>query len=356
MTTISARPVVVEDPADRPAVNSGAATDYRDVVAADPWARVRLALVGLYVVGYVVWFKVYGLIIDRISVLISVAILLVLSHVGRSLSRWGRLAVDGVLYSSMWILYDQSRGIADGLGRPLQVESVRNIDRFLFLGNDPSVWLQRHFYSRAVVRWYDVAGSITYYTHFVVPIAAIVVLWITDRREWVRFMRRFASVLLIACVLFVIVPTAPPWMAAGGSSQHQLQALPALARPTARGWFHLDLTGFVRAWETGLDWTNPVAAMPSLHASFSLFVVVFFFPWVRRWPLRVAFLAFPVAMAFSIVYFAEHYVADVFAGWAIVGASFLVWNRVELRARSRRREMSSAAFATLGSRIAPSPP
>jgi hypothetical protein len=29
------------------------------------------------------------------------------------------------------------------------------------------------------------------------------------------------------------------------------------------------------------------------------------------------------------VYFAEHYVVDVLAGWAVVGASFALWNRVE---------------------------
>jgi hypothetical protein len=31
----------------------------------------------------------------------------------------------------------------------------------------------------------------------------------------------------------------------------------------------------------GLDWGNAVAAMPSLHAAFALFVPAFFLPWLR---------------------------------------------------------------------------
>src|ERR671919_1320627 len=107
------------------------------------------------------------------------------------------------------------RGAGARLGMPLQVESVRDLDRALFLGADPTVWLQRHFYEPDHVRWYDVVGSIVYHTHFVVPVAVIAALWLTDRRAWVRFIRRFATVLFGACIMFVLLPTAPPWMAAG---------------------------------------------------------------------------------------------------------------------------------------------
>ena len=79
-------------------------------------------------------------------------------------------------------------------GFPIQVEAMRDIDRALFAGNDPSVVLQHHFWEKGV-RWWDVGASSTYYTHFVFPVIALAVLWVVSHRQWVRFMKRFATVL-----------------------------------------------------------------------------------------------------------------------------------------------------------------
>ncbi len=179
---------------------------------------------------------------------------------------------------------------------PIQVESVRNIDRFMFFGTDPTVWLQHRFYEGSdSVRWYDVAGSIVYFSHFIVPPVVIATLYIANRHQWGRYMRRFATVLFIACTMFVLLPTAPPWMAAGGRNNLglELDALEPLSRPTGNGWRHIGLGSFVRAWDTGRDWANQVAAMPSLHAAFALFVVVFLFRWVTSWWLRALHAAVP---------------------------------------------------------------
>jgi membrane-associated phospholipid phosphatase len=204
---------------------------------------------------------------------------------------------------------------------------VRNIDRFLFFGTDPSVWLQRHFYDSSNVRWYDVVGSVVYFSHFVVPTVVIVVLWITDRLQWVRWMRRMATVLAIACIAFVLVPTVPPWLAGEGG----YHALPTLARPAGRGWFHVGLGVFTHAWSAGRKWTNPIAAMPSLHAAMSMLVVVFFWPRISSGWMRAVLATYPLLMALSLVYFAEHYVADVLGGWIIVGGVCLVLRRIETR-------------------------
>lgn len=316
-----------------------------DVVPADPWRGIRFALFAAYGIGYVAWFDAKGLVIDRVSVLICFAILLVIANVGRPLHRWGQLVVDFALYCAMWFPYEETRGAADRLGLPLQVESVRDLDRLLFFGADPSVWLQDHFFEADAVRWYDVVGSIVYYSHFLLPPAAIVILWATNRREWLRFIKRFATTLYIACAMFVLLPTAPPWMAAGGSDEIRLSALAPLHRPTSRGWSHLGLEAFVKAWVSGRDWANQVAAMPSLHAGYALFVVAFFLPWIPNRLVKAALLSFPVVMTIVLAYFAEHYVVDALAGFAIVGFSFLLWNRIERRQRQRRLVVTQQALA-----------
>ncbi|MDG1785900.1 MAG: phosphatase PAP2 family protein, partial [Ilumatobacter sp.] len=289
-----------------------------------------------------------GIIIDRVSVLWSFAIFLTVASVGRPWREWVRSAGDLSLFVAMWLAYDESRGIADGLGMPIQVESVRDLDRFLFFGADPVVELQAAFHRTEVaerivngeavlrtvtdVQWYDVVGSFVYYSHFIVPPIVIGALWLINRHQWVRYMRRFATLLFGACVMFILLPTAPPWMAAGGTNRVglDLEALPPLSRHTGVGWRYVGLGSFVQAWDTGRDWANQVAAMPSLHSAFALFVVVFFWPWVRNPWARVAMLAYPLAMAVALAYFAEHYIVDAIAGWLLVGASFWLWNRIEV--------------------------
>ena len=298
------------------------------------WATIRRILIGVYAVGYIAWFAINGIIIDRISVLWSFAIFLGVASVGKPWSEWRRTATDLGLFVAMWLAYDESRGIADGVGMPIQVESVRDIDRFLLFGNDGPVALQERFLSPAgTVRWYDVIASCVYYSHFIVPPVVLAVLWWRNRDEWVRYMRRFATVIFIACTMFVLLPTAPPWMAGGGSNKPEFQfdALPALRRPTGNGWRHLGLDSFVEAWDTGRDWANEVAAMPSLHSAYALFIVVFFWPRIRPTWLRPLLLTYPLAMAVALMYFGEHYLTDALAGWAAVGIAFLVWNRLEAR-------------------------
>jgi len=317
-------------------------------VSAARWTQIRLALVVAYAIGYMWWFFAYGIIIDRISVLLSVAFFLIIASLGRPPRFWLMMFGDLALFVAMWLVYDESRGVADHMGFPIQVESVRNIDRFLFFGNDGVVWLQDRFYEGAnSVRFYDVIGSMVYYSHFIVPPVVIAVLWFVSRRQWVRYMRRFATLLFSACVLFILVPTAPPWMAAGGRNSLglELEALPPINRPTGNGWRHIGLDGFVKAWDHGRDWANQVAAMPSLHSAFALFVVVFFFPWVRSWPLRALMLLYPLSMAVTLMYFGEHYFADALVGWALVGLSFLVWGRIE-RGLERRRASDGLTAST----------
>lgn len=316
-----------------------------DVVPQDPWRIARLAGFGLFVAGYIWWFVAKGLIIDRISVAISVGIFITIGHVGRPLRRWAWLLIDVLCYCVMWLAYEQTRGGADRAGFPLQVEAPRNIDRFLFFGADPTVWMQQHFYDRNYIHWYDKIASATYFTHFIFPVIALAVLWVTSHREWARFMKRFASLLFVACTMFVLLPTVPPWMAA--DRKHSYRILPPLARHTGRGFSSMGLKGFVNTWNSALDWGNAIAAMPSLHASFALFIPAFFLPRIKPIWLKVLVLTFPLIMAASLVYFGEHYVIDALAGWTIVGLSFLFWGWFERRQRRVRATRARMALTPL---------
>jgi|GEM_PF-346007 len=319
----------------------------------DPFFAVRIALLVLYAGVYAWWTATQGLLLDRISVTISVGVFLLCAFAGKPWRRWATLALDATLYALMWFCYEMTRGAADRIGFPYQGRVVRDIDRVLFLGTDPNVWVQERFYG-SDVRWYDNVASSVYYTHFVVPVVALAALWAVSRVQWVRFMRRFATVLAVSCAMFVVVPTVPPWLAS--SRRYGYDLLPPLERHTARGFYDLGFAGFVRGWQRALDWGNPVAAMPSLHAGFALFVPAFFLPWLRpRWS-KALVLVFPVLMLASLVYFAEHWVVDGIVAFAVVGASFALWNRIEGRQRARRAGRARRALGVPGPRAAPAGP
>ncbi|MFM8847107.1 MAG: phosphatase PAP2 family protein [Actinomycetota bacterium] len=290
--------------------------------------RVRAALLVAYGAVFVWSFQANGLPVARMALLGWVGGAFIVGNVGKPFAKQRQMVLDLELYAAMWLSYDYSRGIADTFGFPLQVEAPRNIDRALFFGTDPNEWMQRHFLESSV-RWYDVVGSLVYFTHFFVPVATSVYLWIRYRDQWVRYMRRFATVLFAGVATYVVLPTAPPWMAS--SNKYPYRIMEPLARPTGRGWNELGLETVNSVLLRGQQWANPTAALPSLHAAFALFVVVFF--WDRlpnRW-WRGASLSFPLAMALSLVYFGEHWVIDVIAGWLYVGASFWFWGRWERR-------------------------
>jgi membrane-associated phospholipid phosphatase len=297
----------------------------------DPWPIVRWILLGTYAICYMVYVWRVGLPIARIAVLISVGIPVLLAQVGRSPRIVLRTIGDLTFYIVMWLAYDRSRGWADELDFPLQVELPAYIDRFLFFGTDPNVWMQRRFYNAGDVRWYDVIGSLIYFTHFLFPVLAAVVLWISSRNQWVRYVRRFATVLFAGVATYIVMPTAPPWMA----SSKPYNLFPELARPTGRGWQELHLKSVSKAFLKGADWSNPTAALPSLHAAFALFVPLFFFTWVVSWKWRSLMLLFPLAMGATLVYFGEHYVTDIVLGWLYVLASFAVWGWWERRRADR---------------------
>lgn len=303
--------------------------------------RLRKLRLGLFIVygSVFVWsFANNGIPVARLAVLAWVAVAFVISSITKPTRQQFQMVGDLTLYAVMWLSYDYSRGIADSLGFPLQVEMPRNVDRFIFFGTDPNVWIQEQFLGESL-RWYDTVGSLVYFTHFLFPVAMSVYFWMRDRSQWVRYIRRFATVLFAGVVTYVVLPTAPPWMAS--STQYPYQILEPLRRTTGRGWNALGLDTVNSVILRGQQWANPTAAIPSLHAAFALFMVVFIWPKVNALWIRILLAAFPVAMALCLVYFAEHYVIDVLAGWAYVAGSFWFWNRWEKKRAAKQTAVDS---------------
>ncbi|WP_033774903.1 phosphatase PAP2 family protein [Salinispora pacifica] len=262
-----------------------------------------------------------------------------------------RFARDWLPVVLLLMLYNLSRGFADNGATPHAYELIV-ADRVMFGwatgGQVPTVWLQQHLY-QPEVRWWDALVSWVYFSHFVVAMAAAAVLWMRDRQRWAAFMRRWAFLCASGLVTYFLYPAAPPWWAA------QNGLLEEVARISTRGWQVFGLHGAGNLLNAGQLASNPVAAMPSLHTAFALFVVLFFLRGTRKrwWPLL---LAYPLAMTFTLVYSGEHYVIDVLVGWVYVGMAFLAVGLAERwwAARRARRAPDQPVAAASGLRASDS--
>jgi hypothetical protein len=137
----------------------------------------------------------------------------------------------------------------------------------------------------------------------------------------------------MAFVTFALFPAAPPWLA---SREGILEETTRLIGPISGDIPFLALS-FEGLYERGTEYANPVAAVPSLHAAYTLLFSLALWPFASR-AVRALLAAYPPAMAFALVYTAEHYLVDILLGWAYTLAAVWVIARIadRLAARSTR--------------------
>lgn len=278
-----------------------------------------------------------GLPRDQVQIIAWVWAAAVVWGVGRPWRRQIEFLRDWIPVLAVLLAYQYSAGVADIMGMPVHVDFAIDVDKAMFAGVLPTHWLQAHLY-RSQVQWYDAVLSVVYFSHFVTCLTIAAVLWFRDRVTWASFMRRFLIASVLGVVGYILFPAAPPWWAA---THDYISAVPRL---TGRGW---DLLGIPTAGAVishGQARGNALAAIPSLHAAFSLLSVVFFMPRIHKrwWPLM---LAYPAAMGFGLVYFGEHYVTDLILGWLLIGAVLIGVHRGECWWAQRRSASEESAQA-----------
>ena len=121
-------------------------------------------------------------------------------------------------------------------------------------------------------------------------------------------------------------------------------------------WQHVGVYPAAALFETSNRYVNDVAAIPSLHAAYTLLVVLFFWSRVPLWA-RLLLLLYPLAMGFTLVYTGEHYIFDVALGWVYAVAVYsavMAFERRRESGRERAEEPGAAAatgLALRGSRV-----
>jgi membrane-associated phospholipid phosphatase len=128
----------------------------------------------------------------------------------------------------------------------------------------------------------------------------------------------------------------PPWMTGSEHVQgFHFHYLPPVTRIIDQVWAHLHIHLGQALFAGGDKFDNNVAAMPSLHGAYPMLIAVFFWKGssTRK---KVLLAAYPICMAFSLVYTGEHFVTDIFVGWLYVALVFIIGSKLLDRWEIRR--------------------
>lgn len=324
-----------------------------------------------FVLVTIAWILLVGVVTDGAWLSLGLASGLSAFSIGRP--DWHRPLVDWSPFIVFFLAYQATRGLAHTLGTPAVWRFPHSVDAWLGGGVVPSVWLQQQLLpADGAIAWWELPVALVYVSHYWAIFILAFAIRRRSRADFTGLLRRVMVVLGVSVCLYVAVPTAPPWAAAACSPEQVAdrpstpgcmfseptagqETLPGpitppspgdpdhLQRLTARGLEMVPGTGQLarRAIGVGFDVTDPVAAVPSLHAAMALLVAVLLWRRLRRrwWPLLVLS---PLAMGFTLMWTGDHYAFDVPAGWAVVAVACWGVGALERRRTHRRADAPAA--------------
>ena len=197
-------------------------------------------------------------------------------------------------------------------------------DELLGGGTLPTVWLQEHLYHGRTGPL-EIFSMLVYVSHFIVPLLFGGALILTGKgRSFVLLMFGILVAVLLSEIVFVLAPTAPPWLAA---QDGYVTGVRHVLKQTFAD-VHLTRIAEMSGDPTKYDVT---AAVPSLHAAYP--VICLLAARHARLPRVVvgAFWLNILAVVFAIVYLGEHYVVDAVAGVACALVSWYAVSRLDRR-------------------------
>jgi membrane-associated phospholipid phosphatase len=184
-------------------------------------------------------------------------------------------------------------------------------DRAVGLGRLPSVRLQRALSRMPGIRGLDRVLTWVHWLWFIEPYLAMLYILIRHPERFPRAARQLAGVFDAGCAVYFAIPTAPPWWASeqGLTGEEVRRIMVGVGEETWRG-----------AWPAMYSALggNPWAAMPSLHFATSVTAAISLTE-ARRAAGAVGW-GYALTLGFALVYLGEHYVTDLAAGAALVGA------------------------------------
>lgn len=232
-------------------------------------------------------------------------------------SRYPRVlrgVVEVCLVLTLWVGYSFSRLIADTSMTPAlnRAQELLNLEAVLRIHWE--LPLNELFTSHQVL---GLLGSYWYASlHYVVTGAVLLWLYRLGSHTYVPARRALVLATLLGLVAYLLMPTAPPRFIQGYVDVLSLHA--------ADGWWSTDASA-----PRGLGGlTNELAAFPSLHAGWALWVALSIQRHSGRTWLRALAWVYAAGTGVVIVGTGNHWVLDVLVGWLVVLVGWVLASRI----------------------------
>jgi membrane-associated phospholipid phosphatase len=218
---------------------------------------------------------------------------------------------DAAIYGAqMWAYvahYEMPNDDPEGLLARVRVNYPMAVDRVIGAGELPNVRLQRFLGRPSTVRRHDTFLSWVHWSWFFFPHGTIAYILVRHRDEFERSAVVMAATFDLGCIVYWVLPTAPPWWARRDSADGPVRRI--MVESGEKFWG--------RVWEPLYDSLggNPFAAMPSLHFATSVTAAHLLARTGRV--AGVLGWSYAATLGFALVYLGEHYVVDLLAGLAL---------------------------------------
>jgi membrane-associated phospholipid phosphatase len=219
----------------------------------------------------------------------------------------------GVYSLQMWafiVIHELPYDRPEALEGRVRVDYPIACDRLLGRGVLPTVRLQRLLGRPGRATVLDHVLVWVHWLWFFEPHA--VVAWILWRRpeRFTRAAPMISSLFHLGALIYILVPTAPPWWAAQQGRLDEGRRVMVEVGERVWGDLWIPLYDFLGG--------NPVAAMPSLHFSSSVMAAHVL---SEGGSVESALgWGYAATLGFALVYLGEHYVTDLIAGALLVAA------------------------------------
>jgi hypothetical protein len=333
-------PVTVDD---EEGTRRNAVGNWMTVRWSDPGRRRVMIGWTALIASLILYFFLAGVPWSLNWVFFYIAAGLIVSGLGNGV-RWKRLVKDWLPFFVVLTVYGLLRSYASHtLWGPFYRPQVWFDTHLAGLGVDPTVQLQRWLYSPGLHFW-DYLCWCFYMSHFFASFIIAAVLWKTSHSTFRRFVPLFVGLTVLGYITYVLYPAMPPWMAS------EYRHLPPTVRIVPVVLDHLHLHSGAAVFTGGDKFDNSVAAMPSIHAAYPMLICLFFWKGSSS-RKRVLLAAYPICMAFTLVYMGEHFVIDILMGWLYAAATFSFGSMLLDRWESRRGRQQAVSESNLEPKV-----
>jgi membrane-associated phospholipid phosphatase len=219
----------------------------------------------------------------------------------------------GIYALQMWafiVIHELPYDRPERLERRTRIDYPIACDRVIGVGVLPTLRLQRAFGRPGRTTALDYGLTWVHWLWFFEPHAAAAWILFRHPRRFNRTAVLMAALFDVGALVYVIVPTAPPWWAAQEGRVGGMRRV--MVEVGERFWGRL--------WRPLYDFLggNPVAAMPSLHFATSVLAARML---AEAGPVEGAVgWTYAGMLGFALVYLGEHYAIDLAAGFALAEA------------------------------------